>query len=329
MQPSRLVGLRTLQNGARTMDHGFANDVALWDGTCAGVFTVGRWLLFGGCSPEGRLPALVRRQTKWSLIESLLAVDVIVIVIAAGEAEHEHYFHFMGYFLLLLLVSSCRVCGSLYVLFARSDTTELAFPPRPPQEGSAPLGSLARWYVTRAFFVASRLLVVTNAVGLVHVTIFILDALQSKQEHEANVALLSLFVPLIVAAWSLSKNILFCLDNWRAQMAQRSFLAALTAQEAAAALRAAESKLLLKSLVESRYRDLDEKLAGSTTCLICLEEFAASDKVVVLPCHHVFHLSCARSWLYRETRCPLRCALTGCPTSPRCPPQLDPQAEFL
>lgn len=294
-----------------------ANDVVLWDGTCTGMVAVLRWLFVGNVS-ETRLPALFRRQTKWSFIESLLAVDVIVIVVAAGQAEDVHYFHFMAYFLLLLSVGTCRACCSFFILFSHSSIRESPVVGGTVQSG--PLDAWARWYVTSAFFAASKLLVVTNFTGLVHLAFFIVAALQSKQQHEANVALLSLFVPLIVATWSLSKNLLFCLDNWKAHhaLAQRSSEDNLETEEAAAKRRAAEAKLLFKKLVESLYGDLDEKLKSTTTCLICLEEFAAPDRVVVLPCQHVFHKSCARSWLHRETRCPLRCAINGLPSSPRC-----------
>jgi len=41
-------------------------------------------------------------------------------------------------------------------------------------------------------------------------------------------------------------------------------------------------------------------------CPVCLQAFAAGEPVVVLPCIHVFHTECARTWLDRAGTCP-RC----------------------
>merc|ERR1712224_932233 len=41
------------------------------------------------------------------------------------------------------------------------------------------------------------------------------------------------------------------------------------------------------------------------TCSICLCEYEKGDKLVALPCKHVFHESCITSWTDHNTRCPL------------------------
>jgi hypothetical protein len=41
------------------------------------------------------------------------------------------------------------------------------------------------------------------------------------------------------------------------------------------------------------------------TCSICLCEYEKGDKLVSLPCKHVFHESCITSWTDHNTRCPL------------------------
>ncbi|KAA1129915.1 hypothetical protein PGTUg99_001448 [Puccinia graminis f. sp. tritici] len=50
----------------------------------------------------------------------------------------------------------------------------------------------------------------------------------------------------------------------------------------------------------------------STKCTVCLEDYAASDEIVVLPCHptHHFHRTCIHDWL--QTLVP------GPPTCPNC-----------
>eukprot|EP00929_Paragymnodinium_shiwhaense_P027485 TRINITY_DN16124_c0_g1_i2.p1 TRINITY_DN16124_c0_g1~~TRINITY_DN16124_c0_g1_i2.p1 ORF type:complete len:266 (+),score=58.81 TRINITY_DN16124_c0_g1_i2:110-907(+) len=39
-------------------------------------------------------------------------------------------------------------------------------------------------------------------------------------------------------------------------------------------------------------------------CLICIEDFAAGEEVVTLPCRHLFHADCAREWLKVKLACP-------------------------
>ena len=41
------------------------------------------------------------------------------------------------------------------------------------------------------------------------------------------------------------------------------------------------------------------------TCSICLCEYEKGDKLIMLPCKHVFHEDCINSWTENNTRCPL------------------------
>jgi len=41
------------------------------------------------------------------------------------------------------------------------------------------------------------------------------------------------------------------------------------------------------------------------TCSICLCEYEKGDKLIMLPCKHVFHEDCINSWTEHNTRCPL------------------------
>jgi hypothetical protein len=47
----------------------------------------------------------------------------------------------------------------------------------------------------------------------------------------------------------------------------------------------------------------------STTCVVCLEEFAGEESVAKLPCGHVFHPLCSHIWIREHWNCPLRCSL--------------------
>jgi E3 ubiquitin-protein ligase synoviolin len=55
--------------------------------------------------------------------------------------------------------------------------------------------------------------------------------------------------------------------------------------------------------MEQRYPDAtDEELANSDRiCIICREEMTVAKR---LPCGHMFHLPCLRSWLERQQSCP-------------------------
>lgn len=54
----------------------------------------------------------------------------------------------------------------------------------------------------------------------------------------------------------------------------------------------------------------DRKAAGcvdneEAQCSICLSEYEEGDKLVCLPCRHVYHEECVGSWTSNHTRCPL------------------------
>ena len=44
---------------------------------------------------------------------------------------------------------------------------------------------------------------------------------------------------------------------------------------------------------------------GITTCTICLVALKDGDRVGALPCEHLFHVKCLKSWLPRRNVCPL------------------------
>ena len=40
-------------------------------------------------------------------------------------------------------------------------------------------------------------------------------------------------------------------------------------------------------------------------CIICYEDFKDNDKGIFLPCFHVFHSNCIKTWLKNKDNCPL------------------------
>ena len=51
---------------------------------------------------------------------------------------------------------------------------------------------------------------------------------------------------------------------------------------------------------------INEKKEGeNNNCIICLEEFDIGDSVTTLPCVHLFHTDCIKSWLKSQNHCPI------------------------
>ncbi|CAG5098572.1 Oidioi.mRNA.OKI2018_I69.XSR.g15787.t1.cds [Oikopleura dioica] len=48
----------------------------------------------------------------------------------------------------------------------------------------------------------------------------------------------------------------------------------------------------------------EEELANDSTCIICREEMVAGTSSKKLPCGHIFHAACLRSWFQRQQTCP-------------------------
>ena len=45
-------------------------------------------------------------------------------------------------------------------------------------------------------------------------------------------------------------------------------------------------------------------LAHEDTCIVCWDLFTSGSEVAVLPCGHIYHLSCAGDWFQRSLTCP-------------------------
>ena len=75
-------------------------------------------------------------------------------------------------------------------------------------------------------------------------------------------------------------------------------------------------------LLFHRYPDATaEELEGDNVCIICREEMAINCKK--LPCNHIFHATCLRSWFQRQQTCPT-CRMDVLQVQPR-PAQQPPR----
>ena len=61
---------------------------------------------------------------------------------------------------------------------------------------------------------------------------------------------------------------------------------------------------ILNSLPESEVADASKLDPDNRNCVICLEDFKDKDHITSLPCIHVFHSECIKSWLNSNKCCP-------------------------
>ena len=52
-------------------------------------------------------------------------------------------------------------------------------------------------------------------------------------------------------------------------------------------------------------RPQDGRVGGKACCAVCLNDYAADDDCVVLPCGHGFHRACIMRWVGTNPSCPL------------------------
>ena len=66
---------------------------------------------------------------------------------------------------------------------------------------------------------------------------------------------------------------------------------------------------LIKELDEFQYKNINKFYDNSSsidkTCPICLNKYILTDKVKELPCKHIFHKKCVKTWFQRSDSCPL------------------------
>ena len=98
-------------------------------------------------------------------------------------------------------------------------------------------------------------------------------------------------------------------------------------------LETTKTGILATQLIYSRYPEATEEelQSGDNVCIICREDMLTACKK--LPCNHIFHTSCLRSWFQRQQTCPtcrmevLRMPQPRTVPPPQPPPQ-QPQPPF-
>ena len=52
--------------------------------------------------------------------------------------------------------------------------------------------------------------------------------------------------------------------------------------------------------VSTIYEFINQKKENITECVICLENMNFGDKLVLLPCSHIYHSSCLHKWIKKD-----------------------------
>ena len=62
---------------------------------------------------------------------------------------------------------------------------------------------------------------------------------------------------------------------------------------------------ILQSLPEITLDDISKLDNEKKNCIICLENFKVGEKVIILPCVHIFHSKCIKNWFTAKDECPM------------------------
>ena len=64
-------------------------------------------------------------------------------------------------------------------------------------------------------------------------------------------------------------------------------------------------KKLVNNLLEYEINKVDKLEESNKKCMICLEYFNNGDKIISLPCVHIYHGDCIKKWLLGNNFCPI------------------------
>ena len=64
-------------------------------------------------------------------------------------------------------------------------------------------------------------------------------------------------------------------------------------------------KQLFNEFPETKIEDINKLDPEKRNCVICLEDFKSGEKATLLPCVHLFHKNCIKSWLKSKNNCPI------------------------
>ena len=65
------------------------------------------------------------------------------------------------------------------------------------------------------------------------------------------------------------------------------------------------SKIILNNMEISKMKNVEKLDTDKKKCTICLENYKNGDDSIALPCIHIFHAECIKTWLKNNTTCPI------------------------
>ncbi|KAI3901108.1 hypothetical protein MKW92_014749 [Papaver armeniacum] len=100
-------------------------------------------------------------------------------------------------------------------------------------------------------------------------------------------------------------TVFFYIDDRRNKRRNNDAAAATAAATAEGLNQSAAALQLLPVLVYSNFQKTNHAGTEEKECTICLTEFRDKDKLVLLPCKHVYHPHCIGTWFISKVTCPL------------------------
>ena len=62
---------------------------------------------------------------------------------------------------------------------------------------------------------------------------------------------------------------------------------------------------LLDYLPESTLENISKLPEDKKSCVICLSNYEIGEKVMTIPCYHIFHTQCIKCWFKTKNTCPI------------------------
>ena len=62
---------------------------------------------------------------------------------------------------------------------------------------------------------------------------------------------------------------------------------------------------IIETFPVSKIKDISKLTEDKKKCCICLENFKINDETINLPCIHIFHSKCIKTWMKRQDICPI------------------------
>jgi hypothetical protein len=65
------------------------------------------------------------------------------------------------------------------------------------------------------------------------------------------------------------------------------------------------NEAIINLLPEIVIEDINKLPTEKRDCIICLNKFEVNEKVLILPCTHIYHKTCINDWFKSQDTCPI------------------------